>query len=265
MDSTNMPSDVVEMLMSHLDKIEHMLKLQDTSARLTDSLRPLGTPFSGVTLTGKCVTLTVHHPFDSHGNFDNNGGREGDILIINPSPPGVECENITWSTNSHWRWDGELSDAWGNDLCESTRASMIAHYKFVAECTCPYFHYPPSCKDLGIESGYESVQDAMYETVLRRRVPGLLAVGEDYIAVSMCSITEAVKLASRVMSECQVTEELNDVTMYVIPKWYQSLALAVLRANGAEEAYSALDRHHQNSLKRGDEPFFTKLGLWFIK
>lgn len=66
-DSNTRLCDIFEMVVSRLDSLEAKLDLQKTVAPHADSIRPLGQRFSGMNLTGQCVSLDVHHSFDSHG------------------------------------------------------------------------------------------------------------------------------------------------------------------------------------------------------
>lgn len=81
------------------------LALMEMSARHTDATRPLakgpiGQAFSGVALTGKRVTLTIHHEFDAEGIFKALGDCVTDILILCPSTC-IDVEPISKFTNTN--------------------------------------------------------------------------------------------------------------------------------------------------------------------
>lgn len=59
----------------------HMkLDQQRLAVRHADTLKILGTPFSGVPLCGRSVELVVHCPFDSSGVL--KGSQDGDIVVV---------------------------------------------------------------------------------------------------------------------------------------------------------------------------------------
>lgn len=132
MDSSNERlSNIFEMLVNRMDNLENnvgslhdLLTMQATAARHADSLCPLRIPFSGLAMTGHCVTLEVDSTFDAEGCFINAHGG-----IKHSRDVDLFGQDIMWVGDTDiepWVWDDAVRVAWGIEKFELVRAKMAA-------------------------------------------------------------------------------------------------------------------------------------------
>lgn len=90
--------DELRDLMTSLHAKLDLRRLTDSHA---DSLKAVGTSFSGVTLCGRSVELVVHTSFDASGVFTS--AQAGDILLVMVDPritDTIACQGIASTVSS---------------------------------------------------------------------------------------------------------------------------------------------------------------------
>lgn len=245
---------------SRLDRIVNKLDLLHSHAKQTDSIRPLGEEFSGVALTGLRVNLQVFHWFDSEGVFTSVRGDYILVMTSNFENDEYDKDDIVWCGHSCWKWQDAVIAAWGDVKFQQVRAIMTQHHQLMETDTHTQKHSPPTCKELGIESAYEDIRQEMVEIALKQRVPGVLAVGDEYLAAQSCSIGEAVSLANR-MRHAMLRNDVTDLRIHMFTQPLQSLALAIVRGEGEKAAFAELEPYWQELVLSGRDKDFFKDSL----
>lgn len=254
MESNEQLCNIFEMLVSRLDTFEGKLDLLQKAARHEDSMRPVGKKFSGVALTGCCVGLIVHDKFNSDGVFEEKGDE--DVLILESYHISAYEDNMLWCNEDHDLplWVSILRDAWGPALYQKVAETMTEHYNTKERST------PPTCKELGVVSGYENIQAEAFEVIMKKLVPGLLAIGIGFIAVQSSDLRNAVSVVNRVLHSAgsEPLDSLHNAILDVfhIPGHLGNFALAFMREYGVKEAYSAIDPCDIGLLGLSFVPFF---------
>lgn len=117
---------------------------------------------------------------------------------------------------------------------------------------------------MGFGSGHDAwITVAVHEVALRQRNPSLVAIGDAGIAVSLCSLSEAVHTLDRVMHDLG-RHPSDRAKVHRIPRYLQSLALAVVRGTGITLAWDVLgDRTRSALMHAREDPhaFFTRARL----
>lgn len=204
---------------------------QDLIERYTDSTRELGRPFHGVRLCGLCVQLLVHDPFDARGFF-SVGSSDDMIVVVNECDLMSHFRSHVWTRGEcvAWKWDEDILQEWGTTKSEDVRLRMLAWYRHDQDRP-----DAPSTEDVGAgPSHHPAASDAIHEAALRRRHPGLIAIGREGLAVTKsCGIGGAVALMDAVASDLGCRTKM-DATFRVfrITAALRPLAIAVL-AEGA--------------------------------
>lgn len=119
---------VFEMLIGRLDSLGDQITAVQAEQALqrrglchADSLRPLGTPFSGYNLLGVEVALTLHTPFDESGDFTKNLSC---VFVDTESRirhPNVRSEDLCALLKER-----EIIQAWGAAKCDGILARLTA-------------------------------------------------------------------------------------------------------------------------------------------
>lgn len=257
-ESNSRLADTFEMLVERMGGIEDTLKKQQSAARYADSKRKLGDPFLGINLCGLCIELNVHSYFDINGVFTYTS--ESDFLVLVPDQDPTEEYNAFYMPDSQWIWDADLRSAWGPEKYESVRAKMT---RFENDLEEDGYLGIPSCQELGMVSDFAEFYLDCYDTVLRRRVPGLLAVGSEGFAVTLSDIAGAVHLSETVFSLLGQPPS-QSIQIYRLPAHMKPLALAILKQHGIQEAWRALSDRIRKTLItdcNGHNTFFNQYRL----
>lgn len=234
--------DIFEMLVTRLGTLEdgqaslrRSLAQQDLAHRHEVSLTHVGTPISGVRLCGRCVRLLLHQPFTADGRFVEP--RDNDMLILlNDTALPNEMHAPVWEEDVPWMWDKDVQIEWGLERFSLVRANMLAWYSSNPGMV------DPSPEDVHVQdSGHQYAFIAIYEAALRRRHPGLLAIGCAGLAVADKCIVGAVSTVDAVTLDlgCRLSESIE---IHRIPHHLQTLAIAILRETGMRAAWLALTR-----------------------
>lgn len=261
-------SNVFEMLVSRIDHVEdylvsvrEALARQDMSARHADSMRPLGSPFSGVALTGHCVELTTHNKFDANGDFELFHPASWVLAItcdqlVNEIGP-VELMWIDKKTP--WKWDDDMQAAWGPEKYDSTREKMEAWYEANPQQPGQDLE-DPTCLDLGINSHHDLMIEEIFDAALLYRNPGLIAVREEGILISLCSIKDCFSVVSKVLRDFEYPSPKR-MSVFCVEKHLVPLALACLspKSDTVQDIYSALNDSQRSPLMNPEHnhAFFT--------
>lgn len=242
--NTNL-SDTFEMLVKRLGAVEDMLTVQKNVSSFNDSKRPLGEPFLGINLCGSYVELSVHIPFDRHGAF-THGAKDDVLIVLTGDQDPSENSFVWWEEDKYWKWDNDLRSVWGDVKYNSIRGKMLLFEDMLGAGVHPS---TPTCQELGMESAYKDFHLLCNDIVLKRRVPGFLAVGEAGFALSMCDLAGVVRASETIFSllECDSCKTLQ---IYSVPAYAKQIALAVLGDFGYEKAWQALNNWQRIELIR---------------
>lgn len=241
--------DSFDMLVERLGFCEDILRDIKAAACYVDSHRNLGDSFLGINMCGHCVELRIHNSFDIDGTFIV--GSSNDILLIILDEDPTSDYNTFNMPESEWKWDTDLRSVWGYYKYEYIRARMA---QFEAELELGYCSgYPPdipTCQELGMVSGYRDFYHECYNTALQNRVPGLLAVGVEGFAISLCDIRSAVRTAATIFRLLDKTpfKSLETLEIFRVSEVLKPLALAMLKEYGVDEAWKALPERTRNSV-----------------
>lgn len=221
------------------------------------------------------MTLKVFDRFDSNGEFPRARRELEEIVILESDEIPSWEDNMLWCPSHHYQnddrdlplWESILCDAWGAEKYQEVSETMRMHYKAeYAELekgngNCESQLIRPTCTDLGVVSGFVNIQEEAFEVIMRKQVPGLLAIANGAIAMPMSSLKVAVNSVNRVLHEVGsgasgTSYYASTHNVFVIPGNMKELALAVIRQKGWKEAYATLGHWSHSDVER--VPFFDK-------
>lgn len=243
---SNLEADLGSVKESIACVVRHQ-KLQEQTARLANSRKPRGTPFSGTELCGRAVDLQVFGTFGPEGDIHNLGS---DALIITKCDSNLfEDFAAVWTSDAPDQWDGDVCAAWGSTKYAEIRRKTVEWYNDDNNLS-------PSCRQVGLhESGYEDIDQKVYETALKHRIPGLLAFGGLGIMVSSTTIGAAVGIMDRVYDLRGIPLSTSLVIHSVSPD-LQPLAISILRQCEREDEWTRLPaRTRAQLIKDQDAPY----------
>lgn len=244
--------EVFEMLVSRLDTIEERLDMIIMNKQHTDSFiiqnqnsdsNTNSVSFSGLTHCGRCVELHVEKiRFDVRGVFDFDYS-DGTLFLTTPecrfSGQGIQ----NWERDpSGTTYDLDLRQIWGTERYDAIRTRIT--YLHSTKTPVELATYSTKCNELGIASDHDDLPSALYEIVLKNRVPTITALGWSGIAVKCDDLKTAVQ-AMDCASKLFGAKLSNYIQINNIPSSLLSLALAYLRNTEIKTHFSNLDDQSQ--------------------
>lgn len=254
--------NIFEMVVSRLDSLgnqmdtmQQQLGMLAHGIRHADSIRPLGSPFSGVAHLGMPVELTVFASFDAEGIFH----RKNELVVVTEPLPG-DGYDLMWCGPEPWKWDADMEAAWGKEKYDSIRARMVEWF-VVEKVTSTGEWIDPTCADMGLPSTHGStcVFAEIHWTAIKQRNQGLLEGGSGGMIMDCSNLKQVVNIMRGVAQDMDGVDTYtpNTVEIYQVPKHLQALATAFVTHTGWHEAWAALSASRQTALLNGEYRFFT--------
>lgn len=246
MEITSNPSlcNVWEMLVNRLGAVEEMtssiVDFLDLKHRHESAIGPLGKTFSGLAFCKRPIGLMMNGRFGVDGRFLSSGPDDAIIIAAAQIPVFYDVE--LWSMESIgdtlWKgeWDSDLSEIWGSEKYCSVRAAHdLASMRSDAR------EILPSAQDYGLDSPHPSARVAVFEALLKKRHPGLIAIGASGLAVANTDIGSVVALLDAIMRDLGVAV-VPWINMTPITAEVKPLALAVLGRYDLTDAWKMLSK-----------------------
>lgn len=245
-DSNAKLCEVFEMLISRLDTIEDRLDLIILNEKHTDSLTRIesSSSFSGLLHCGRCVELRVEKlRFDVHGVFDPDDS-DGLLFLTTPECPFSGRGLRNWERDpSGTTYDKDLLHIWGVDKYNEIRSRITKLHMHHTPTTLAT--YSTKCVEVGITSDYSDLGSALFELVLKHRVPTIVALGWSGIALKCADLKTAVQ-AMDLASDLFGAQLNKYILISNIALALQPLALAYLRNTDFKKQFADLDREWKN-------------------
>lgn len=254
--------DVFEMVMARLDTlggqmtdVQRQLELQQTCQRHSDSVRPVGIPFSGMALLGDPVKITSHVEFDQEGRFDVGPPFMTFLVIEIDQAFSLVCED-SLKVEEGWtsEWESAARAAWGGPKYEEVIPKLDAYWQLHNRRHTRGL----LCSEVGMTSLHKFVQDEIFEIRARIKHPKIRALGDRGFIVETSDIKELYLITKSLSHACGLTP--TSMTIHCCHDWFEALAkscLYVVRGAG-KAAWAALDESVRHRVQRGEEPFFTE-------
>jgi hypothetical protein len=224
-------TQVFEMLVERLGRLEAAQERMQRSIMHKAEWGAAGARVSAVELGGPSVMLTKAYDGPSHAKVMALTGHEDGFM-------GDSCvfyATAAWSRGERGAWDGDLEAVWGAERLRSVRAACAVWWRGKDEEDASFTR-----TDAGLEFGHDYVDYEIFEVVLRRRYPGLIAYGPCgcvFHAENGRGMEEAARLLERareVLAEANQAEDILPACaeVQVVPAVFPvRLVCAILREN----------------------------------
>lgn len=232
---------IFEMVMSRLDSLGAELDKQKRVVQHSDSLRPLGTPFSGLNLCGVEVGLTLHNTFSADGAFDSSNAPV--CVFVGTA---LKLEDYTSVTENGHAWvkkcEPALRAAWDAVKCASALARLAA-----------WDEHPQNRSDI-------LLKDEVLQVYLVHKHPNLLAWNRHGILAHCSDIPQAYRMVTEISRDLECPT--GDLEMHVIWPWLEPLALACVEGDESaiKRKWESLSRVTREMIEEGHS-FFTRRRL----
>lgn len=228
----------IDHMEDRFDELGEQLKQIILNKKHTDSIGHTfpSASFSGLAHCGRCVELHVMNiRFDVEGLFDSDYSSFM-LFLTDPECPFSGDGLRSWEYCPETAYDEDLRLSWGMDKYNAIRSR-------IAEIHSSEPKRRVTCDDLGLESKHPDLASALYEIVLRHRVPAVAALGWGGIALycgnstDLRSVLKAMDCASALFGAVPSKYiQINQMDETLEP-----LALAYLRNTDWRKEFTDLE------------------------
>ena len=251
---------VFDMLTDRLGSIETLLgRLAASSVRNDDLKKADAGEFSGLLHCGRAVDVLKSYDYDPRDVpcLYNITINDGDTI-----DDDAATKMCVYYCSSEWargeeagQWDKELASAWG--------ASKLADVRRQCACVQEEEDVSATCLDVGLPAdGHKGLNSHILETVVKTKVPELVALGEGCIVRGRhnSTVAELLAIAVNISDELGYDTHFGRIELQRVPNC-ERLVSAIVRGNRpvAQAEYDALPPRTKNAVKAHE--FFEDRGL----
>lgn len=247
--------NVWEMLVDRLGAVEDnttaIMDFLHLQTRHKHTLRLPYETFSGLTFCKRPIGLMVNGQFDVDGRL--RASTPLDMIIVRAVQIPVFHNLEIWpiGDNHNWKaeWDNDLLQVWGSEKYSNIREIHDSATKFCLERKADLRSFCVNAENYGLDTPHPFARVAVFEALLKKRHPGLIAIGTSGVAMAKTDIGSAVALLDEIMQDLGV-DPIPWIEMTLIKAETKPLALAILGQYDLKDAWGALSKEARRNIHK---------------